>query len=186
MNTVITSKEAILAASRRLIQEEGWAAVSIRAVARACGISVGSIYHYFNSKADLIAATVESVWCDIFRLPEGQPPFRRFTDCIEWAYESMRQGNERYPGFFSMHSLSFAGENRASGQAWMARSWQHIQDGFYTVLMGDERVNAAVFDSVFTPQKFVEIIFSLILSSLLRQDYDCGGIVAMAQRLLYR
>ena len=42
MNTVITSKEAILAASRRLIQEEGWAAVSIRAVARACGISVGA------------------------------------------------------------------------------------------------------------------------------------------------
>ena len=186
MNTVITSKEAILAASRRLIQEQGWAAVSIRSVAQACDISVGSIYNYFNGKADLIAATVESVWCDIFHMPDGKASFHRFTDCIQWAYESMRRGNEAYPGFFSMHSMSFVGEDKASGQELMAKSWKHIQDGFYIVLMRDENVNTAVFDSVFTPQKFVEIIFSLIISSLLRHDYDCDGIVKMTERLLYR
>ena len=34
MNTVITSKEAILETSRKLIQENGWAAVHIRSVAQ--------------------------------------------------------------------------------------------------------------------------------------------------------
>ncbi len=186
MNTVITSKEAILATSRRLIREQGWEAISIRSVAKACDISVGSIYNYFTGKSDLIAATVESVWCDIFHMPDGRASFNRFTDCIEWAYESMRRGNETYPGFFSMHSMSFVGEDKAGGQELMAKSWNHIQDGFYTVLMRDENVNTAVFDEVFTPRKFVEIIFSLILSSLLRRDYDCAGIVGMAERLLYR
>ena len=186
MNTVITSKEAILATSRRLIREQGWEAISIRSVAKACDISVGSIYNYFTGKSDLIAATVESVWCDIFHMPDGRASFNRFTDCIEWAYESMRRGNETYPGFFSMHSMSFVGEDKAGGQELMGKSWNHIQDGFYTVLMRDENVNTAVFDEVFTPRKFVEIIFSLILSSLLRRDYDCAGIVGMAERLLYR
>ena len=186
VNTVITSKEAILATSRRLIREQGWEAISIRSVAKACDISVGSIYNYFTGKSDLIAATVESVWCDIFHMPDGRASFNRFTDCIEWAYESMRRGNETYPGFFSMHSMSFVGEDKAGGQELMAKSWNHIQDGFYTVLMRDENVNTAVFDEVFTPRKFVEIIFSLILSSLLRRDYDCAGIVGMAERLLYR
>ncbi len=186
MNTVITSKEAILKTSRKLIQEKGWAAISIRSVAQASNISIGSIYNYFDSKSDLIAATVESVWCDIFHMPDERVSFKRFTDCIEWAYESMRRGNEKYPGFFSMHSMSFVGKDKTGGQELMAKSWKHIQDGFYIVLMRDETVNTAVFDDVFTPQKFVEIVFSLILSSLLRRDYDGAGIVRMAERILYR
>lgn len=44
------------------------------------------------------------------------------------------------------------------------------------VLMRDKNVDPAVFDDVFTPQKFVEIIFSLIISSLLRHDYDCAAL----------
>ena len=61
MNTIVTSKEEILKTSRALIQEQGWSAVSIRSVAAACGVSVGSIYNYFDSKAELVSATVESV-----------------------------------------------------------------------------------------------------------------------------
>lgn len=186
LNTVITSKKAILETSRKLIQENGWAAISIRSVAQACKISVGSVYNYFDSKSDLIATTVESVWCDIFHIPDGRASFSRFTDCIEWAYESMRRGNEKYPGFFSMHSMSFVGEDKSSGQELMAKSWKHIQDGFYMVLMRDEKIDQGVFDDVFTPQKFVEIICSLIISSLLRHDYDCSGIVRMVERILYR
>ena len=54
MNTVVTSKEDILKTSRELIQQRGWSAVNIRSVAIACGVSVGSIYNYFDSKAALI------------------------------------------------------------------------------------------------------------------------------------
>ena len=66
MNTVITSREAILETCRSLIKEKGWDAVNIRSVAAACGVSVGSIYNYYSSKSDLIAATVASVWFIFF------------------------------------------------------------------------------------------------------------------------
>ena len=45
MNTIVTSKQEILKTSRELIQQQGWSAVSIRSVASACGVSVGSIYN---------------------------------------------------------------------------------------------------------------------------------------------
>ena len=45
MNTVVTSKEEILKNSRVLIEQQGWSAVSIRSVAAACGVSVGSMYN---------------------------------------------------------------------------------------------------------------------------------------------
>ena len=51
-----TSKEEILKTSRVLIQQNGWEAVNIRAVAAACGVSVGCIYNYFGSKTELVSA----------------------------------------------------------------------------------------------------------------------------------
>lgn len=186
MNTVVTSKEAILQTSRRLIQEQGWSAVNIRSVAKACDISVGTIYNYFGGKSDLVAATVESVWQDIFHMPEGQEAFGSVTSCIQWAFDRMQRGNALYPGFFSMHAMSFMGEDKSGGQALMARSWRHMQAGFYQVLLRDEGVSPHAFDDRFTAEKFVEILFSLILSALFRNDYDCAGIVAMVERLLYQ
>ena len=67
MNTIVTSQEEILKASRELIRQKGWAAVNIRSVAAACRVSVGSIYNYFDSKAALMGAAVESVWREIFQ-----------------------------------------------------------------------------------------------------------------------
>lgn len=186
LNTIVTSKEAILQTSRKLIQQDGWSVISIRNVAKACDISVGSIYNYFHNKSDLLAATVESVWCDIFHMPDGTETFQSFTECIEWAFDSMKKGNEKYPGFFTMHSISFLGEDKKHGQQLMKKSWQHIQDGFYTVLMRDDKINTSIFNETFTPQKFVEIIFSLIISALLRQEYDSSGILSMIHLILYR
>ena len=52
MNNIVISKEEILHTTRELIMEQGWSEVNIRSVAAACGVSVGSIYNYFSSKAD--------------------------------------------------------------------------------------------------------------------------------------
>ena len=92
MNTIVTSKEEILKNSRELIREKGWAAVSIRSVASACGVSVGSIYNYYDSKAELISATVESVWCEIFHRPQDEAVFQDVQTCVKWMYERMAYG----------------------------------------------------------------------------------------------
>ncbi len=185
MNTIVTSKEAILHVSRKLIQEKGWTALNIRSVAAACNVSVGSIYNYFPSKADLITETVESIWQDIFRLPEHRGHFDNFVSCVQWAFDCMRKGNETYPGFFTLHSISFLEEDKSSGKRLMAQSWAHIQTMLSMVLQADPQLRPGVFDETFPMEKFVDMIFSLILSALLRQDYDCSAIVEMIHRILY-
>lgn len=186
MNTVVTSREAILKKSRELIQTQGWEAVNIRSVAKACDISIGSIYNYFQNKTALVAATVESVWCDIFHMSDSETEFLGFTECIEWTFESMKKGNEKYPDFFTMHSMSFMGESKKDGQQLMEKSWQHMKSGFYQVLMRDKKVKEHIFDECFTPEKFVNMVFSLIVASMIRHDYDSSGIIRMAELILYR
>ena len=66
MNKAVTSKEEILEVSRSIAASKGITAVNMRTVASECGIALGSLYNYFTSKAELLSATVEAVWADIF------------------------------------------------------------------------------------------------------------------------
>ena len=184
MNTVITSKADILQASRELIRQKGWSAVNIRSVAAACGVSVGSIYNYFDSKSALVGAVVESVWHEIFHRPEGGAAFPDTQTCVAWMYGRMEYGHEQFPGFFTLHALGFLGEDRADGKRRMQRTWQHILDELRDVLKRDPGVRPDTFTQTFTAETFADILFSLMLSALLRQDYDPGAALELVRRTL--
>lgn len=48
--------------TRRQIRHAGYSAMTIRSVAKACGISVGTVYNYFPSKDELLAACMLEDW----------------------------------------------------------------------------------------------------------------------------
>ena len=185
MNTVVTSKEEILKASRELIRQQGWSAVSIRSVAAACGVSVGSIYNYFDSKSALVGAAVESVWCEIFHRPENAAVFQDVQSCVTWMYERMAYGGQQYPGFFTLHSLGFLREERADGKRRMQQTWQHILDGLCAVLRQDTKVRADAFTPQLTAERFADVLFAQMVSALLRQDYDPAAVLELIRRTLY-
>lgn len=185
MNTVVTSKEQILQTSRELIRQQGWSTVSIRSVAAACGVSVGSIYNYFDSKAELVGATVESVWCEIFHRPDDEAVFRDTEACVTWMYECMEYGFRQYPSFFTLHSLGFMREDKSQGKRRMQQTWQHILDGLCRALKQDARVRPDAFTDQFTAEKLADVLFSLMLSALLRQDYDPTAVLEIVRRTLY-
>ena len=54
-------EQAILEAARALAVEHGMAAVQIAAVAGRAGIAAGTVYRYFPSKADLVAALIAAL-----------------------------------------------------------------------------------------------------------------------------
>lgn len=185
MNTVVTSREDILKTSRKLIQQQGWSAINIRSVATACEVSVGSIYNYFDSKAALVSATVESVWCEIFHRPEDSAIFQDTQACITWMYRQMEQGGKQYPGFFTLHSLGFMREDKVDGKQKMQQTWQHILDELGSVLKRDTKIRSDAFTEQFTVERFADVLFSLMLSALLRQDYDPTALLEITYRTLY-
>lgn len=84
--------------------------------------------------------------------------FQDTKACIVWMYERMEYGCKQYPGFFSLHSLGF---------------------------MQDARIRADAFTEQFTAERFADVLFSLMLSALLRQDYDSTAILEIVSRTLY-
>lgn len=56
-----TSVDSILSSALNLIIELGYSAMSMRCLARHLGLQPGSIYHHFDSKADVLDQVIESV-----------------------------------------------------------------------------------------------------------------------------
>lgn len=167
------------------MKQQGWSAINIRSVAAACGVSVGSIYNYFDSKAALVCAAVESVWCEIFHCPEDNVVFQDTQACIVWMYERMEYGCKQYPGFFTMHSLGFMQEEKSDGKRKMQQTWRHILDGLCSALKRDPGIRADAFTEQFTVERFADVLFSVMLSALLREDYDPAAVLEIVRRTLY-
>lgn len=48
--------------ARRQIAESGYSAMTVRSVAKGCGVGVGTVYNYYPSKDALVAAFMLSDW----------------------------------------------------------------------------------------------------------------------------
>ena len=99
-------EEKILACARQLLLEQGMGALTIRAVAKQCGVAVGTVYRYYEDKAQLIAHVMLEDWKNILRqtektLDEAQgisaglhaiwQGLNTFVNCYRSIWENERQ-----------------------------------------------------------------------------------------------
>lgn len=54
--------EKILSSAKKRMFQEGYSALSLRSVAKDCGMAVGTIYNYFENKDALIASIMLEDW----------------------------------------------------------------------------------------------------------------------------
>lgn len=61
----MSSRDALIDATKDLLATQGYEATSPREIQRASGIGQGSFYHHFESKADLASAALSSLAADM-------------------------------------------------------------------------------------------------------------------------
>lgn len=76
-------------------------------------------------------------------------------------------------------------EDKSDGKRRMQQTWQHILAGLCSVLKQDVKIRADAFTEQFTVEEFADVLFSLMLSTLLRQDYDPSAVLEIVRRTLY-
>ena len=157
VNTAVTSRQALLAASRAVARRQGLDGLSIRAVAAEAEVSVGSVYNYFSGKAELMAATVEEIWGQILSAPEAEPP-EDFVSCVHGLFHRIRTGAGEYPGFFRGHAAGFLPEGRAGGRKAMEETLGQLRRILLRALEADRAVSPAAFDDCFTREQLAVMV----------------------------
>ncbi len=185
MNTTVTSREAILKTCRKLVSEEGISSLNMRAVAKACGVALGSLYYYFPSKNDLLIAAIESVWEDIFRLGEENEGEEPFPKHIESCFMRIQSGIHRYPHFFTVHTISVSTNGQTKARSTMDRYLTKIKEGMVGSLRADKNIDRGVFSQEFTEENFVDFIMSNIIYLFMQRKEDCKTLVQVIERIIY-
>ena len=92
----------LLEEAKRQVEEQGYSAMTIRSVATACGVGVGTVYNYFSSKDMLVASFMLEDWMTCLGNIQ--------TDCTEEAdskevlhriYVELLSFKEKYTGLFA-------------------------------------------------------------------------------------
>jgi len=157
----------------------------MRTVAEKCTVSVGSVYNYFPSKADLIAATIQNIWQNIFHMDRICKKADSFPDYVAWIFKTVQAGVVEYPNFFTAHSMSFASTEKGKARHVMEGYFGHMKAGLLEALQNDSKVTPEAFSDDFTKPAFVDFVFSSLLSLLVEQERSCTMLIEIIKRTIY-
>lgn len=185
MNTVITSKDAIMQVCRCIVAEKGLAALNMRLVADACHIALGTLYNYYADKDELVLATVESIWRDIFHADQRCERACSFPGYVKELYARIRKGTEAYPNFLTGHSISIASAKRGEAKSTMEHTFAHMKVGMLEALRADQAVRENAFSASFSRDDFINFVFNQMLVLLVQSQPDCAVLLEVICRVIY-
>ena len=93
--------------ARRQIAESDYGAMTVRSVAKGCGVGVGTVYNYYPSKEALVAAFMLSDWKNCME------PVRRCGDSSADAEEVLHAVYDGLQKFLQLHDKIF--RDKAAG-----------------------------------------------------------------------
>lgn len=165
-------RETLLAASRTLLLEEGYRALTMRQVAGLCHVAVGTVYNYFPSKDMLAAHILLEDWNDLLRsLQKKVNATPAPMDGLEAVFSGLRAFSRRYRPVWEEYDGSAALPFRQ----WHGRLIEQLAACMEPLLRR--------FDLLFAPI-FPKFLAQALLSWSLEEDTEFSALRPVLDRLL--
>lgn len=172
MKPHVTTREKILEQALQIAQKEGVDKVSIRKLANACGIAIGSVYNYYSNKQELIEAVSKHFWSNL--LKDQNLIYRKhmgFTLFLQQYYAFIY-------GKLSDYDTSWL----TSMDEGMKREALAL---FKSVLLQDDRVNPRIWNMELNQDFFCDYVFDNIIALLQSKKDNCRFYIYLLEHLLY-
>ena len=89
--------QRLMEEARKQVEESGYSALTIRSVAKECGVGVGTVYNYYPSKEALVAAFMLEDWNHCISNIQTCAQNAQGREPVLWAiYENLHQFMERH------------------------------------------------------------------------------------------
>lgn len=99
--------ERLMDEARRQVEESSYADMTIRSVAKACGVGVGTVYNYYPSKESLVAAFMLEDWKQCVTAIEDCARDARGREPVLWSiYENLTAFMEKHQRIFRDETAS--------------------------------------------------------------------------------
>lgn len=185
-NKPVINKQQILDIAFDMACASGLSGLSIREIASACDVAVGTVYNSFPTKNDLVNDVVGRFWNEA--LADRMPSAQAGDDFVEFCEELARQLSEALAKFrddwlteiaaLDAHSLASARQREES-------CFAHIRRGLALALEQDPKVAHDRLQGALAPDKLCAFVWDSMLASIKRGDPACETLFALLRRVLY-
>ena len=181
----VIDREGLVSQAYAIASRDGISALSVRKVASACGIAVGSVYGYFPTKADLTASVLTRFFEE--NLSEELcvvRPGERFTSYVRRFREALNSARAEMSvdWFTEMRRLPSA--EHAALDAVRAPMLAHIERGLARVLDADEAVDRSRLVGPMSAEALCRYVLQAVFASLAEGD-ECETLFALLDAALY-
>ena len=173
MNRRVTSTDKILEVALLIAKKEGVDKLSIRKLASACGIAIGSVYNYYPDKDALVTAVAETFWNNIFS--DQDKLYRQgmgFTQFLEWYYSYL---------YTKMSPYDSSWVKELEGKIPAEKTIQL----FMQILRQDKQINNSIWNMEFQPENFCKYVFTNVMALLQSGEPNCRFFIYLLENLLY-
>lgn len=181
----VIDPEKLVSQAYAIASRDGVSALSVRKVAAACGIAVGSVYGYFPTKADLTAAVLtrffdENLSDELCAVHLGE----RFTSYVRRFREALcaARADMSIDWFVEMRRLP-SSEQEAL-EAVRAPMLAHIERGLIRVLDADEAVVRSRLVGPLSAERLCRYVLRAVFASLMEGN-ECETMFALLDAALY-
>jgi AcrR family transcriptional regulator len=104
------ARENLLTAAEELLFDEGYKGVTIRKVAKRCGMAAGTVFNYFENKDMLIASVIARDWAKVLqRINEECRTAKSVSEGLCAVFNGIRSFSEKYKPVWADYTGSFFG-----------------------------------------------------------------------------
>ncbi|MDO4442503.1 MAG: TetR/AcrR family transcriptional regulator [Slackia sp.] len=185
-NKAVISREHILKTAYNLFRNDASATLSIRSVANACGVSVGSIYNYFPTKADLVAETIGMFWREsLHREMFIAASNEDFVAFCERLLEDLRKTLSAFRSEWIEKLTSLDTESLKEVRKREEAAFRHIRKGLAIAISNDRSIDAAALEAIGGTDKLATLVWGSMVASLEHGDDSCETLLALMRKALY-
>ncbi|MEG0365952.1 MAG: TetR/AcrR family transcriptional regulator [Coprobacillus sp.] len=185
MKMNVTSQEILVEKAKEVILNNGVEALSIRKLAKECGISVGVFYNYFETKTDLIFTIVFEFWQTIMH----QESLQNQEDICVYAknlYNVLVDKLEEFENTWLMQMALLDSTDKQKGRQLEKQCFSHIINETLKVIEKDKKINNDVFNDTLTKDAFTHFMVMNTVSIARNRHGDCEAFIEIIKRVLYK
>lgn len=185
------TRDMILDAAYARARAEGMASLSVRTIARDCGVSIGTIYNYFPDKASLVTEAAGRFWRAALEqasaraaTPAGSVPGSLLAYCrdlVRGLGESLRD----YRSGWLREISSLDARTRTRSQETEMALFRDIVQGIEGAIEGDPGITSAARARLGAPE-LARFIWQAIFEAIKAGDVECAVLMELLELSLYR
>lgn len=179
------SKLQILEEARQIVQHQGLEKLNIRAVAKRCNVSIGSIYNYYPTKADLVVEIMEDFWKQAFQHDDIKDlSLDNFFDSYLQLYQKGYHYLSQFENNWVQELSQMDSHTRKLSQQMHQEYITNIKKMLMIMLERDQHINKAIWSSTFTKEDFLDFLFSNTLEELKKGNANPHFLIQILKKIL--